>query len=66
MLPNNKQTNKQRILLRKLHVVAHVCNPKYLGGGGRRIMSSRPAQVVVKSCLKKKIKAERGRGIAQW
>jgi hypothetical protein len=27
----------------ELSVLTHACNPSYLGGGGRRIVSSRPA-----------------------
>jgi hypothetical protein len=39
--------------------VVHACNPSYLGGGGRRISTSRLAQTqLMKPCLKKKKKSQ--------
>jgi hypothetical protein len=34
-------------------MVAHSCDPNYLGGGGRRMMSSRPAQAKLERPIQK-------------
>jgi hypothetical protein len=46
--------------LERLNVTVLVCNPRYSGGGVRRINEFKaiPNQKVVRSCLKSKMKTE--------
>jgi hypothetical protein len=49
--------------INELGVVVHPCNPRYMGGKGRRISSSRLAQAKVGGhCLKKQSVNQRSGG----
>jgi hypothetical protein len=61
----SKKYNFNEIEHLKLGVVVHTCNPSYLGGRSRMVMSLRAAcaKVGVRSYLKSRIKNPKGQDV---